>query len=318
MGQHREFSGGIRRQTSAFDGDSFLGSAGGAKASADFVYLGPVLGKGVTVRDLCEVSRISRQRCDDGDAYAVSFTDLTTGKPESVLARKVVLAAGTMNTLRLLFASSSGDGRLAAMPALGRTFGANGDLLGAWFRNDRARNSFRGLPSLGAFTVDGHDAAMLAMASLAGLETLPLPAWLKRRLKRLYVIFGIGVDSGKASVAFRDGRLRVHYDQSEEPVFADIRAAFKVLEMQSGDSTFALKKPLTPHQWGGACIGADASRGVIDHLGEVYGNPGLFITDGSSLPAAPGGPPALTIAAWAHHVADGLAKSIQVNADTRK
>ena len=49
---------GVERQYCAFDGDGFLGSPGGAKASVDFVYLAPVLGKGVTVRDLCEVRRI--------------------------------------------------------------------------------------------------------------------------------------------------------------------------------------------------------------------------------------------------------------------
>jgi cholesterol oxidase len=46
----------------------------------------------------------------------------------------------------------------------------------------------------------------------------------------------------------------------------------------------------------------------VDHKGEVYGNPGLFIADASALPAAAGTPPSLTIAAWAHHVADGLAQ----------
>ena len=43
---------GVQRQYCAFDGDSFLGSRGGAKASVNFVYLAPVLDKGVTVRDL--------------------------------------------------------------------------------------------------------------------------------------------------------------------------------------------------------------------------------------------------------------------------
>ncbi len=61
------------------------------------------------------------------------------------------------------------------------------------------------------------------------------------------------------------------------------------------------------HQWGGASLGPDSDRGVVDHRGEVYGNPGLFIADGSALPAPPGGPPSVTIAAWAHHVADGIA-----------
>jgi cholesterol oxidase len=43
---------------------------------------------------------------------------------------------------------------------------------------------------------------------------------------------------------------------------------------------------------------------VVDHTGEVYGHPGLYVADGSALPAAVGAPPSLAIAAWAHHVAD--------------
>ena len=77
--------------------------------------------------------------------------------------------------------------------------------------------------------------------------------------------------------------------------------------METGRKTWAIGKPLTLHPWGGACVGADPAHGVVDHRGEVYGNPGLFITDGSALPAAPGGPPSLTIAAWAHYVADQMA-----------
>ena len=60
VGQVTEGDGGVKRQTCAFDGDGFLGSRGGAKASVDFIYLAPVLNKGVTVRDMCEVTKIVR------------------------------------------------------------------------------------------------------------------------------------------------------------------------------------------------------------------------------------------------------------------
>ena len=301
-GQEVGGAAGVKRRTSAFDGDSILGSSGGAKASADFVYLAPVIGKGVTVRDLCDVTQIRH-----GDGYEVRFNNLAEGGAETVLAKRVVLAAGTLNTLRLLFTSAGRGNGLAAMPSLGRRFGANGDLLGAWLRKNASGSSFNAPPCLGAFTVDGHEAPMLAMASLAGLDAFPLPQWLIRKLAGLYFIFGIGEDSGDASASFENGRLSVNYDQTREPIFDDIRGAFRILQEDSGDRTWALRKPLTPHQWGGACLGDSAMKGVVDHRGEVFGNPGLFIADGSALPAAPGGPPALTIAAWAHHVAEQMA-----------
>jgi cholesterol oxidase len=295
---------GVRRQFCAFDGDSFLGSRGGAKASVDFVYLGPVLGQGAEARDLSEVTRIEPDPATG--RYAVHFTDLRSGERQVARAARVVAAAGTMNTLRLLFVSSGGARALAPMPSLGRTFGANGDLLGAWFRRPGAISSFRSPPSLGAFTVDGHDAPVFGLGGLPGVDTLPLPGPLKRRLGSTVVIFGIGADSGRATVSFDGGRLRVDYDAAREPIYRDIRAAFAVLEAESGCRIRTVGTPIAPHAWGGACLGADERQGVVDHRGEVYGNPGLFVADASALPAAVGGPPSLAIAAWAHHVAEQM------------
>ena len=53
--------------------------------------------------------------------------------------------------------------------------------------------------------------------------------------------------------------------------------------------------------------GRTAQHGVVDHRGEVYGNPGLYVADGAALPAPLAAPPSVTIAAWAHHVAEGIA-----------
>jgi cholesterol oxidase len=111
VGQVTEGAGGVKRQTCAFDGDSFLGSRGGAKASVDFIYLAPVLNKGAAVRDMCEVTKIIRDSAVDAGEYAVHFTSLRDKKKEVVRTRRVILAAGTMNTLRLLFASSVELGR---------------------------------------------------------------------------------------------------------------------------------------------------------------------------------------------------------------
>ena len=298
---------GIERRYCAFDGDSFLGSRGGAKASTDFVYLGPVLDKGATVRDLCEVSRIAPLAPAGTRGYRVCFTDLASGRKEQVQARRVVLAAGTMNTLRLLFANSRSPDGLAPMPALGRRFGANCDLMGAWMRNKGAWSSFRSTPSLGAFAVAGIDTPEFGMGGFPGLDSLPLPAFLKRRLARWIFIYGMGPDSGVATANFERERLGVNYDERQEPLLGDIRKAFGMLERESGERVRALPRPLTVHQWGGAGLGPGPQQGVVDHRGEVYGNPGLFITDGAALPAAVGGPPSVTIAAWAHHVADGIA-----------
>jgi cholesterol oxidase len=50
---------------------------------------------------------------------------------------------------------------------------------------------------------------------------------------------------------------------------------------------------------GGACIGKTAEDGVIDDNHEVFGYPGLYVVDGSSVSANPGVNPSLTITALA-------------------
>lgn len=55
--------------------------------------------------------------------------------------------------------------------------------------------------------------------------------------------------------------------------------------------------PTTAHILGGAAIGASPETGVIDERHEVFGHPGLYVCDGSMIPANLGVNPSLTITA---------------------
>ena len=55
----------------------------------------------------------------------------------------------------------------------------------------------------------------------------------------------------------------------------------------------------TAHILGGACMGATAADGVIDHQHRVHGYPGLYVVDGAAVSANPGVNPSLTITALA-------------------
>src|SRR5207247_2361221 len=68
---------------------------------------------------------------------------------------------------------------------------------------------------------------------------------------------------------------------------------------QSGLTEPALNMPTAAHVPGGAVIGADPSRGVIDHRHRVFGYENLLVCDGSAVPANPGVNPSLTITALA-------------------
>ncbi len=62
-----------------------------------------------------------------------------------------------------------------------------------------------------------------------------------------------------------------------------------------------LNMPTTAHILGGAPVGRDASEGVVDEKFEIHNYPGLFIVDGTIMPANPGVNPSLTIAALAEY-----------------
>ncbi|HEX5713437.1 MAG TPA: GMC family oxidoreductase [Solirubrobacterales bacterium] len=59
--------------------------------------------------------------------------------------------------------------------------------------------------------------------------------------------------------------------------------------------------PTTAHILGGAVIGSNRERGVVDAGNRVFGYENLMVTDGSSVPANPGVNPSLTITAKAEH-----------------
>ena len=161
----------------------------------------------------------------------------------------------------------------------------------------------------GALTVAGYEDRPVAVGSLPGFDGWPLPGFVTRLISRMLCMFSMGVDSTTASATCVKGRLCSDYDYRKEPVYDELHKALRIVSEELGFRLYSLRKPLSPHMGGGARIGANAQEGVIDHRGEVYGNPGLFVTDASALPAPTGGPPAVTIAAWAHHVADGMARS---------
>jgi cholesterol oxidase len=62
----------------------------------------------------------------------------------------------------------------------------------------------------------------------------------------------------------------------------------------------------TAHILGGATMGRSAAEGVCDAQGRVFGYEGLYVADGSLVPANLGVNPSLTIAALSEHVMSGI------------
>ncbi len=109
--------------------------------------------------------------------------------------------------------------------------------------------------------------------------------------------------------AFRRGLVVQHDPLRPIPVGvpggheAARRFAARVDGMVAGSAAESLLGlPITAHILGGVPFGRDAQEGVVGLDGQVHHYPGLYVIDGSIVPANPGVNPSLTITALAEYV----------------
>ena len=62
-----------------------------------------------------------------------------------------------------------------------------------------------------------------------------------------------------------------------------------------------LSMPMTAHMLGGCLMGDSPESGVVNQDFQVHNYPGLYVVDGSTVPANPGVNPSLTITALAEY-----------------
>lgn len=296
---------GIRRREADWKDGGLLGSRFGTKTTLDFAFLAPAMRRGLRVLDLHEAISVHQCRQTHAARYCVQTRNLYTGRIEPLYAEHVMLAAGTMNTLRLLLVSRDEARGLDGLPALGRRFGTNGDSVAWWSLRDAEADFGRGLPCHGPIALRGDPRPgdpLLVEVGLVGIDGMPMPDALRRRLRRSVMLVAMGVDRADGRVKLHRGRMRIRYVRDASPVYERIQALYRQIAEASGRPVRTRRRTFTVHPLGGAALGADESAGVVDGRGEVYGFPGLFVVDAAALPAAPGGPPSMTIAAWSSWV----------------
>ena len=104
-------------------------------------------------------------------------------------------------------------------------------------------------------------------------------------------------------------KLNWEIDRSE-PVIDAIVAMHKRLAQATGGTPFVpptwsiLKNLVTPHPLGGCNMGVTREDGVVNHRGEVFGYPNLYVVDGAIIPEAVGLNPSRTIAALSERIAE--------------
>jgi cholesterol oxidase len=125
--------------------------------------------------------------------------------------------------------------------------------------------------------------------------------------------FAQGVDAGDGELHMTDGVLDLKWDITRSlQLFETIEKRHKTLAHATGGHPFPLPTWLfshelvTPHPLGGCNMGPSADRGVVNHLGEVFGYENLYVADGAIVPRPLGVNPSRTIGALAERIAENI------------
>ena len=264
--------------------------------------------------------------------------EVVTRRPGALLRRRrafraeqVVLAAGVLGTLRLLF-------RLAEPPPrTGELVRTNSEaIVGATARGTvvdyshgvAITSSFDPEPGtqiqpvryprgsnllglLGTVLVDGGGRVPRPLRFVAAVARHPLlfarSLSVRRWSERTVILLVMQTKDNGLRLVSRRGRLVSRPGAGEvAPGYIPVaneaaRAAAQAIGGDPGSSLneVLLGVPLTAHILGGACVGESPADGVVDRFHRVFGHPGLHVVDGSTVGANLGVNPALTIAAQA-------------------
>lgn len=284
------------------NGDGALGVNNGGKHSVDVTYIAAAEATGlVEVETLHQVTDVERATDGRWRVY-VDRTDIS-GK---VLENKIlttdalVMAAGSMNTTKLLVRAAK-TGRITDLPdELGAGWGTNADRIYIW--SDLAENfgATQGGPVVYGSRnwEDPHNAFTVIQASF--------PPVAFDAHSTVMVGFGVSTDRGRFVYDSVRGEAVLHWPKDGDSAIQQrhIRpAAHRIAAGGLLTDTNAIL-PSTWHPLGGACMNS-----VCDLDGRVLGQRGLYVLDGALLPGNSAAcNPSMTIAAVAERALENIVK----------
>ena len=327
---------GVEQGTCVHLGNCDIGCEVDAKNTLDRNYLAWAERKGADVRPLHLVTAI--EPVDGGYRVSYDALDGGGRRPGSATARRVVVAGGSLNSTELLLRCRDVLQTLPRLSAfLGRNWSSNGDFLTPAVYTDRTLNPSHGPTITSAIDFldrssesgqsfwiqDGGFPNLVADWIRAGesahpqvklfLATIREALEAHGPLENVMPWFAQGIDAANGHlrlrrrwVEFGDWELQLDWEiEQSRRVIDAIVAMHERLSAATGGHpvvppSWSLAHYLiTPHPLGGCNMGTSADNGVVDHRGEVFGYPNLFVLDGAIVPEAVGVNPSRTIAALA-------------------
>jgi cholesterol oxidase len=289
----------------------------GAKNSLDRNYLWLAERAGAEVRAETRVDRLVRSGHVPGSDPGTWLVETSRG---TLRARDVVLAAGVLGTLRILFRSGLGG------PNVGDGVRTNSEVLVGASARSAAVDYSRGVAITSMISADDHTQIQPVrygrgsnLMGLLGTILVDEPGpvrwlaaaarnpsafarslWLRRWSERTVILLVMQTRDNTLRVRMtKRGRLTTLDSSAPGRIEVANRAARIAAELVGGDPGSSINEvvmgtPTTAHILGGACVGS-----VVDRYHRVVDAPGLHVLDGASVNANLGVNPSLTIAAQA-------------------
>jgi cholesterol oxidase len=332
---------GAEQGTCVHLGNCDIGCDVHAKNTLDRNYLFVAEKKGAEVRALHLVTRIE-PLAGGGYRVSFDNLEGGRRTAGSETAKMVILAAGSLGSTELLLRcrdeiktlplvsqrlgigwSSNGDfltpslhPRRAIHPTQGPTIAAIIDFLDGSQNGKVFWVQDGGLPNLAAnFIKESADDPSVGFKIKLALETMQVALRENEPFANIMPWFSQGVDAANGQLrltAPNNGRTELTLDwnvqESRQVIDTIVDMHKRLAGVTEGvplvPVTWSLFQDLiTPHPLGGCNMGTTRDTGVVDHRGEVFGYPGLYVADGAIVPEALGVNPSRTIAALAERIA---------------
>jgi cholesterol oxidase len=136
----------------------------------------------------------------------------------------------------------------------------------------------------------------------------------------VFLVMGRDTADGTLGLLPVTRQLRVTWNVGANLAFYDTEQRFceDVAQAMGGRAAYNplwqwLRVPVSVHNLGGVPMSDDPEAGVTDGTGQVHGYPGLYVMDGSCLPAATGVNPSHTIAAVAERNIESAIRKLTDN-----
>ncbi|MQY27811.1 GMC oxidoreductase [Nocardia aurantia] len=293
-----------RMKPSYTNGDGSLGVNNGGKHSVDVTYLAAAEATGlVRVATLHDATDIERAPDGRWIVHVEHIDERGTVVENKILTTPaLVLAAGSLNTTRLLMRAGA-KGKIPDLPdGLGGGWGTNADRIYTWTCLDADFGAVQGGPVVYG-SLDWADPARAATVIQASIPPMGLDA-------RTTMLVGYGVSDARGRFVYDsaadDARLRWQHDGDAVAQNGWIGPLVRRVAGPAGllfDTTAVA--PTTWHPLGGANMGP-----VCDLVGRVHGQRGLYVLDGALIPGnCAACNPSMTIAAVAERALDELVKT---------